>query len=353
MSSLEFFPPLRDVSPRDISEALGLELINAQEASLQDALLSGVSPIEHAQTGSLSFLDNAKYAQFLGTTTAACVIVGLKFRDQVPSHTVGLVSKQPYRDFAKAAALLMPEGVKLQGFALTGGVSEAAFVDPTATIEDGAVIEPMASIGPYASVGAGTKICSGAVISHHTQIGRHCYVAANCVVQHALLGDRVVLHAGARIGQDGFGFAMGPQGHLKVPQLGRVIIQDDVDIGAGTCIDRGTTRDTIIGEGTRIDNLVQIGHNVEVGRHCVLVAQVGIAGSTVLEDFVVMGGQVGVGGHVRIGMGAQIAASASIKDDVPPGGKWAGIPAKPARQAFREFAALKRLGEEGFKNRNP
>jgi UDP-3-O-[3-hydroxymyristoyl] glucosamine N-acyltransferase len=140
-----------------------------------------------------------------------------------------------------------------------------------------------------------------------------------------------------RIGQDGFGFAMGPQGHLKVPQLGRVIIQDDVEIGANSAIDRGTNRDTIIGEGTKIDNLVQIAHNVVIGRHCVIVAQVGISGSVTLDDFVVLGGHVGVVGHLHIGRGAQIAGSSNITHDVPPGARWGGTPAKPVRDWFREL----------------
>ncbi|MBV6658740.1 MAG: UDP-3-O-(3-hydroxymyristoyl)glucosamine N-acyltransferase, partial [Devosiaceae bacterium] len=194
-------------------------------------------------------------------------------------------------------------------------------------------------------IGSGTIVCAGAVVGHDTQIGRGSYVGSGAVVQHALIGDDVIIHSNVNIGQDGFGFAMGPAGHLKVPQLGRVIVQDKVEIGAGTCIDRGTTRDTIVGEGTKIDNQVQLGHNVQIGRHCIIVAQVGIAGSTVVEDFVAIGGQVGIAGHLRVGMGAQIAASSNVKDNVPPGARWAGTPAKPAREVFREMAAVKKLGQ--------
>ncbi len=162
------------------------------------------------------------------------------------------------------------------------------------------------------------------MVGPQVRIGRNGSIGPNTTVLNALVGDRVILHPGVRVGQDGFGFALGPQGHLKVPQVGRVIIQNDVEIGANTTIDRGANRDTVIGEGTKIDNLVQIAHNVVVGRHCIIVSQVGVSGSVTIEDFVALGGQVGVVGHVRIGMGAQIAGSSNVADDVPPGARWGG-----------------------------
>jgi UDP-3-O-[3-hydroxymyristoyl] glucosamine N-acyltransferase len=187
-------------------------------------------------------------------------------------------------------------------------------------------------------------VAAGAVVGYRVAIGRGCYIGPNASVIHALVGDRVILHAGVRIGQDGFGFAMGPKGHLKVPQIGRVIIQNDVEIGANSCVDRGALKDTVIGEGTKIDNLVQIAHNVVVGRHCVIVAYVGISGSTELGDFVVMGGQAGVVGHIKIGTGAQVAGWSHVTHDILPGTRVGGTPAVPMIEYGRQIATLKKMG---------
>jgi UDP-3-O-[3-hydroxymyristoyl] glucosamine N-acyltransferase len=178
-------------------------------------------------------------------------------------------------------------------------------------------------------------------------VGSDCYVGAGATVTHAIVGNGVIIHSGVRIGQDGFGFAMSAKGHLKVPQVGRVLIGDDVEIGANSTVDRGALSDTVIGEGTKIDNLVQIAHNVIIGRHCVIVAQSGIAGSAELGDFVVMGAHSGVIGHVKVGSGAQIAGMAHVKNDVEPGARMGGTPAVPFREWAREVAAIKALGKRG------
>jgi UDP-3-O-[3-hydroxymyristoyl] glucosamine N-acyltransferase len=251
---------------------------------------------------------------------------------------------EPYRGFAKAMALFYPDARRPKT-AGEGAQGAANFVHPSAILEADVTVEPGAVVGPEAHIGQATTIAAGAVIGYRVHIGRDCYVGPNASITHALIGNRVALHAGVAVGQDGFGFAMGKAGHLKVPQIGRVVIQDNVEIGANSTIDRGALRDTIIGEGTKIDNLVQIGHNVVVGRHCVIVSQTGISGSTELGDFVALGGQVGLLGHLKIGAGAQIAGSSNVRDNVPAGARFGGTPAKPVRQWFRELTVVRQLAE--------
>jgi UDP-3-O-[3-hydroxymyristoyl] glucosamine N-acyltransferase len=182
------------------------------------------------------------------------------------------------------------------------------------------------------------------VIGPHVKIGRDCNVGARTVIQCALIGNNVLIHPACSIGQDGYGFIFfGPDGHLKVPQTGRVLIQNNVEVGAGTTIDRGSLRDTVIGEGTKVDNQVQIGHNVTIGRHCLLAAQIGLAGSLTIGDNVALGAKVGINNHLKIGDGAQVTAMSGVKDDIPPNGRWGGYFAKPTKQWFREIVAVERL----------
>ena len=309
-----------------------------------DLAISDVRPLDSAGQGDLSFVDNPKYLPHFLTTGASACLVAPKFAGQAPVGIACLVTPEPYRAFARALLMFYPAALTPKA-ALADGAAGAPLVHPSARLEPGAIVEPGAVVSPEAQIGSGTTIAAGSVIGYRVHIGRNCYIGPNATVTHALAGNHVTIHAGVAIGQDGFGFAMGRHGHLKVPQIGRVVIQDHVEIGANTTIDRGALRDTIIGEGTKIDNLVQIGHNVVIGRHCIIVAQTGISGSAELGDFVALGGQVGVVGHVKIGAGAQIAASSNVRSDVPPGVRWGGTPAKPVRLWFRELTLLQRLAE--------
>jgi UDP-3-O-[3-hydroxymyristoyl] glucosamine N-acyltransferase len=330
-----FFERAGPLSLADLATVAGAVVTGASSA----LAISDVRPLQEAGPHDVSFVDNRKYLAHLAATKAGACFIHPSFAARVPAGTVALVTKAPYRAFALAMQRFYPEAL----WPKVGGTGRDV-IDPTAVIEEGVVIEPGAVIGPEVRIGRGSRIAAGAVVGYRCTIGRKSYIGANATIMHALIGDRVTIHAGAAIGQDGFGFAMSGEGHVKVPQIGRVIIQDDVEIGSNTSIDRGALKDTIIGEGTKIDNLVQIGHNVIIGRHAVIVGQVGLSGSCELGDFVVMGGHSGVVGHVKVGAGAQIAGSSHVNDDVPAGARMGGTPAVPFREWARQLAGIRRMG---------
>ena len=314
-----------------------------------DKRISDVAPLDTAMASDISFLDNPKYAQAITTTHAGACLVGPRYEASAPKGLIVLVTPAPYRAFVAVARALFPESLRPSSLFAQSGRSAHANIHPSARLEDGVVVDPFAVIGPHAEIGKGTTVAAGAVIGSEVCIGRECAIGASVTIQHSLIGDRVIVHPGARIGQDGFGYLPGPQGHQKIPQTRRVIIQDDVEIGANSTVDRGSTRDTVIGEGSKIDNLVQIAHNVVVGRHCLIASQTGISGSVKIGDFVIMGGQAGIADHVTIGSRVMLAGQAGVGTDIPDGERWGGTPAIPAREWMQGFAALRRLARRGSK----
>lgn len=343
MNEYGFFP----LTSATIAEIAGKTGARLDDDTLGASEITGAAPVEDAVAGNLTFVDNPKYARFLDTTGASAIFVSEKFADRVPAGMAALVHKEPYRAYAKAIALLYPSAARPEPLTGETGVSDRAIVHQDATLEENVIVEAGAVIGPDVSIGRNSLILANAVIGKGVQIGRNSVVGPCASVSHAYLGDSVIIHAGVRIGQDGFGFAMGAGGHDKVPQIGRVIIQDKVEIGANSTVDRGSNRDTVIGEGTKIDNLVQIGHNVVIGRHCVIVGLAGVAGSATLEDYVVVAGQVGIGGHTRVGMGAQIGGGTGTHTDIEAGAKMMGYPAMPMKEWVRMNMLLRKMLKKG------
>ena len=284
--------------------------------------------------------------QLLAETRAGAVIVHPDMVGRVPPTAIAIAAAEPYVAWARVAALFHPPPPARPG------AHPSAVLAPDASIDQSAEIGPLAVIGARAQIGPRCRVGPGAVIGDGVVLGADCRIGAHATLSHALLGDRVVVYPGARVGQDGFGFAMAGEAFVSVPQLGRVVLEDDVEVGANTTIDRGSLRDTRIGAGSRLDNLVQIGHNVRLGRGCVIVAQVGISGSTVLEDHVMVGGQAGLTGHLRIGRHARIGAQAGVMSDVPAGAGVVGSPAQPVREFFRHIAVLRRLVREATARRS-
>jgi UDP-3-O-[3-hydroxymyristoyl] glucosamine N-acyltransferase len=288
----------------------------------------------------VTFLDNRKYVDAFVKSRAAAAFVSESMAARAPAGMAVLITPEPYKAFARAVQAFYPV------VPVVPHRAPSAVIDSTASVPDDCAIGPNVVIEAGAKVGTRCEIGANTVIGAAVELGDDCRVGANVTLSHCLIGARVVLHPGVRIGQAGFGFAPDAGGAVKIPQLGRVIIGDDVDIGANTTIDRGSGHDTVIGPGTMIDNLVQIGHNVVLGRGCILAGQVGISGSTRLGDFVMAGGQAGLAGHLNIGSGAKIGAQAGLMKDVAPGETVIGTPAVPIVAFWRQVAMIQRLARK-------
>jgi len=303
--------------------------------------LTGVAPLQTATPDQVSVLHNPRYASELEQTRAGVVIVKPSFGPRVPVSSSALLVADPHEAWARIALLFHPAPRPVPG------IHPSAVIDPAAIVDATAEIGPNAVISARAEIGAGCQIGPGAVIGAGVVMGPGCRVGALASISHALLGARVYVYPGARIGQEGFGFAITKTGFLTVPQLGRVILQDDVEIGANSTVDRGASHDTVIGAGTRIDNLVQLGHNAQLGRNCLMAAQSGMSGSSTLGDFVQIGAQAGLTGHIAVGSNARIGAQAGVMSDVEPGSAIVGSPAMPIKEFFRNVAVLRRLARKG------
>ena len=315
----------------------------AAEAPPRRLMLAGVAPLQTAGADQVSFLDNRKYTAALATTGAGAVIVHPDMASRVPDGAAAIVAPEPYVAWAKVAALFHPV------LPARAGIHPSAVIGAGATIDPSAEIGPLAVIGEAAEIGARCRVGALAVIGPGVVLGPDCRIGPHASLSHALLGARVYVYPGARIGQEGFGFAITGEGFHSVPQLCRVILEDDVEVGANSTIDRGSLQDTVIGAGSRLDNLVQIGHNARLGRGCVIVSQAGVSGSTILEDHVMVGPQAGLTGHLRIGRMARIGAQAGVMADVDAGSEVVGSPAQPRRAFFREVAMLRRMARGGGK----
>ncbi|HTV69184.1 MAG TPA: UDP-3-O-(3-hydroxymyristoyl)glucosamine N-acyltransferase [Rhizobiaceae bacterium] len=340
MSDPIFFLPQRVFTALEVADLTGAKLTNpAYELTEVTAIASA----SDARPGALIFVDGRKNAPLLKDTKAAAVLCSEDVASAVPPGVAALVTPKPQLAFAQVSRLLYPAAFLPEPMLGERGISKGAHIAKGAEIEEGATIEAGAFVGEGAAIGAGTVISPTSVIGPGCRIGRDCYIGPGASIVNAVIGDKVLIHTGARIGQAGFGYVGGPRGLVPTPQIGRVVIQDQVEIGANTTIDRGALGDTIIGEGSKIDNLVQIGHNVRIGRGCIIAGQAGLSGSVTLGDYAMLGGRVGVADHVNIGMGAQVAAGSGIMNDIPAGERWGGLPAQPIRNFFREMAAIRKL----------
>ena len=332
--------PLGPFSLDEVCRRTGAHLLDKNDGS---KIVADVASLSEAQVNHLSFLENRKYFSDFLRTNAKAVIVHSNAKNTAPAGIALLISPNPHKSFALAAQMFHPSSPP------DPGISGDAWLHADCTIGQGTEIQAGARIFAGVNIGGNTFIGANTIVGKGVTIGTNCYLASNVTVTDCRIGNGVKIHPGARIGQPGFGFAMDKNGHTFVPQLGKVVIGNNVRVGANTTIDRGALRDTIIGDGCMIDNLVQIAHNVQLGRNCVIVGQSGVAGSSTLGNFVVVGGQTAIAGHLIVGDGVTIAGKSGVTHDLSKAGVYGGIPAVPIKQWRRQVGILANMVKRGLR----
>jgi len=337
MPDSRFFESLSPLTVAELADKIGGEVLRGGEV-----IISAVAPLSDADGGAIAFMGDRKFAEALKATKAGCVILPTSAVEFAPEGTAVILSHEAQASWARAS-LLLHRPLRLNGVATREEACE----------DDSVILEPGVVLGKGVRIGRGSWIGANTVIGPGVQIGRDCEISPNVTIGFALIGDRVKLFAGTRIGEPGFGAAGSKSGPVDVPQLGRVILQDGVTIGANACVDRGAYGDTVVGENTKVDNLVLIAHNCQIGRNNFLAGHTGLAGSVTTGDNCMFGGRAGVADHITIGQGARVAAGAGVLANVPAGEIWSGYPAKPLRQSLRETVWLSKQVSKKKDTKNP
>ena len=342
MSDNRFFEKSGPYKLKELSDIIKGKI---SSSNFEDILIDDISSLNLANSKSISFFSNLSFSEELKNSSAGACIIKEEHKNFASEGMPLIFVEDPYLGFALISQKFYPKELN-QDYLSGVKDGQESGVSKTAVIGKNSVIEKGAVIGDLVNIGNNTFIGSNSVIAANVQIGENCFIGANVSITHSIISNNVIIHNGTCIGQDGFGFAMTSSGHEKIPQIGLVEIDDNVEIGSNCTIDRGTSENTLIGRGTKIDNMVHIAHNCIIGKNCILTGMVGLAGSTILEDFVVMGAKSGATGHLTIGKGSQVAAKSGITKDLAPGKKWAGWPAKEMDEWKKELINIRKLSKK-------